>query len=244
MLDARGYVALVDPVLTAYRAAFAGENPWSNLTYVVADSPTGEAVVAPRQFEASLLDVPSPWFVGALPPAGDGPNSNWSETVAAILDTTPDTIILDAETATGLPAALRDAGFDGELVWVGAIDPLDVVDAADRLELAPMTVMTVGLDLASDTSADARALVGAAAAVGVSADEVGLDFVEGYLAADVLVQALATTPEPLSIEALANTGQCGLVVPGRRWGQLRVVVARQPLCGVAVRERVSCRGVL
>jgi hypothetical protein len=224
VLDARGYVALVDPVLTAYRAAFAGENPWSNLTYVVADSPTGEAVVAPRQFEASLLDVPSPWFVGALPPAGDGPNSNWSETVAAILDTTPDTIILDAETATGLPAALRDA--------------------ADRLELAPMTVMTVGLDLASDTSADARALVGAAAAVGVSADEVGLDFVEGYLAADVLVQALATTPEPLSIEALANTGQCGLVVPGRRWGQLRVVVARQPLCGVAVRERVSCRGVL
>ena len=48
MLDARGYVALVDPVLTAYRAAFAGENPWSNLTYVVADSPTGEAVVAAR----------------------------------------------------------------------------------------------------------------------------------------------------------------------------------------------------
>lgn len=214
VLDARGYVALVDPVLTAYRAAFAGENPWSNLTYVVADSPTGEAVAAARQFEASLLDVPSPWFVGALPPAGDGPNSNWSAIVATILDTTPDTIILDAETATGLPAALRGAGFDGELVWVGAIDPLDVVDLSDRLELAPMTVMTLGLDLASDTSAGARALVGAAAAVGVPTNEVGLDFVEGYLAADFLVQALAATPEPLSIEALANTVNAGWWYPG------------------------------
>ncbi len=214
VLDARGYVSLVVPVLTAYLASRADEAPAVGLTYVVSDGADGASIAASRAFEAELLEMARPAFLALLPTAADPAPTDWREQVDAILATEPDVVLLDGPRTEGLPAALRDEGFRGELVLVGTVDPLVVADPDRRVELAPLTVVSPGLDLANRSTPGWRALAGAAAAVGVEPDEVGLDFVQGYLAADFLVRALAATPEPLSAERLANTVNDGWWYPG------------------------------
>jgi hypothetical protein len=203
VLDARGYVSIAEPVLTAYLALNA-EMEAAAITYATTESPNGEIVAASRSFEAELLEHVEPTMLAVLPTAADGDPSRWSAVVSEILETAPEVIFLDGPRVKGLPAAIRSAGFDGELVLVGAVDPLTVIDTESRLSLAPLTVITPGLDLANRASPGWQAMEGAAAAVGIRADEIGLEFVEGYLAADFLVQALGATPDPLTIERVAD----------------------------------------
>lgn len=216
VLDARGYLTLVEPVLSAYGAAVApvDPDPWVAVTYVVADSPQGEVTLASRLFEAELLEVPPPTPLAVLPTAGEGPAPDWSAVVGEILDTDPQVVILEGPAVGGLPAAIRGAGFDGRVVLVGVVDPVAIADTESRLELAPLTVISPGLDLASRSTTGWGSMTGAAAAIGIAEDDVGLDFIEGYLAADFFVRAVAATPEPLSAPALANTVNAGWWYPG------------------------------
>lgn len=214
VLDARGYLTLADPVLSAWDAADLQQRPWVDVTYVVAEGPSGETTAASRRFEADLLEVPVPTFLGALPAPGDAARSDWTSTVDAILATGPATVFLEHDHIEGLPEALRTRGYDGHLVLVGSVDPLDVADDEWRSVNAPLTVISLGDDLASTGSRGWRSIVGAAAAVGVDESAVGRDFVDGYLAADFLVQALRATPEPLSVETMADTINGGWWYPG------------------------------
>ncbi len=214
VLDARGYVSLVVPVLTAYLASRSDRATAIDLTYVVTDSAEGASIAASRAFEAELLEAPQPTFLAVLPTIADPSPRSWREVVDQILATTPEVVVLDGPRTEGLPAALREQGFRGELVLVGLVDPLVVADAERRVALAPMTVVSPGLDLANRSSAGWAALEGAAAAVGLAPHDVGLDFVQGYLAADFFVRAVAATPEPLTVERMADTVNRGWWYPG------------------------------
>ena len=158
--------------------------------------------------------MPEPAVGPALPDVADGAPSSWGPIVTGVVAADADTVILDGGVIDGLPAALRARGFTGTIVRVGPIDPLDVADPDRRAELAPMTVVTHGMDLASRTSDGWTSVVAAAAGVDVAPAAIGLDFVRGYAAADVLVRALAATPPPLTSEALVDTMNSGWWYPG------------------------------
>lgn len=214
VLDARGYVTLTQPVLTAWVESHEGSPPVGHDVHLVPAGPDGEVVGASRVFEADLIERERPVVLPVLPAASDGPTASWTEVVDAALAEDPVVVFIDGDRTDGLPQALRAAGYEGEIVLVGVIDPLDVADAAARVELAPLTVISPGLDIVNRSSAGWERLVGAAAAVDWAEDEIGLDFMEGYLAADFVVRAIAATPEPLSGHALAATLNAGWWYPG------------------------------
>ncbi|MFN3220172.1 MAG: hypothetical protein ACE367_27075 [Acidimicrobiales bacterium] len=211
VLDARGYTVLSAPVLTALTAT--GDD-LGRILILAPDGPEGAAVVASRLLEAELAGIDEPEVGPALPDVADGVPTSWGQIVTAVVDAAPDTVILDGGVSDGLPAALRSRGFAGTIVLVGEVDPLDVADADLRAELAPLTVVTHGMDLAGRTSAGWTAIVAAAAGIDVAPNDIGIDFVRGYAAADVLVQALAATPPPLTSEALVDTMNSGWWYPG------------------------------
>jgi hypothetical protein len=211
VLDARGYAVLSAPVLTALTAT--GDD-LGRVLILAPDGPEGAAVVASRRLEAELAGMPEPAVGPALPDIADGVPTTWAQIVTAVVDAAPDTVILDGGVSDGLPAALRSRGFAGTVVVVGEVDPLDVADADLRAELAPLTVVTHGMDLATRTGAGWAAIVSAAAGIDVAPNEIGIDFVRGYAAADVLVRALAATPPPLTSEALVDTMNSGWWYPG------------------------------
>lgn len=211
VLDARGYTVLSAPVLTALTAT--GDD-LGRVLILAPDGPEGAAVVASRLLEAELAGMAEPSVGPALPDIADGVPTSWAPVVTAVVDAAPDTVILDGGVSDGLPAALRSRGFAGTIVLVGAIDPLDVADRAARAELAPLTVVTHGMDLASRTGDGWTAIVAAAAGIDVAPNEIGIDFVRGYAAADVLVRALAATAPPLTSEALVDTMNDGWWYPG------------------------------
>lgn len=214
VLDARGYVTLTKPVLSAWLESHDGSPPVGHDVHLVPVGPDGEVIGASRIFESDLIERERPVILNVLPTASDGPTASWDDVVAAALAEDPAVIFIDGERTDGLPQAIRAAGFEGEVVLVGVIDPLDVADAASRVELAPLTVISPGLDVVNRASAGWEAMIGAAAAVDLTEDDIGLDYIEGYLAADFIVQAIAATPEPLSGHALASTLNAGWWYPG------------------------------
>lgn len=214
VLEARGYVALHEPVLAALASTWEPDAVPRRIVYAVEKGARGEAVAAARAFEAELIDLRSPRFAAMLPTSAQGPATDWGQVVAALLADRPEVVIIEAGSIEGLPSALRGAGFDGELVVVGHVDPLDIMDTDARLELAPLTVVSPGLDVATRTSEGWLSLVAAAEVVGLDERQIGLDFIDGYLAADVFVEAVAMTPEPLSRERLTNAVNDGWWYPG------------------------------
>jgi hypothetical protein len=214
VLDARGYVALVEPVLAAYAAAEVTDDPWSGLTYAVTTGADGEAVASARLFEAELLRVPAPTVVATLPTAGEGARTNWAATIEALLRTEPNVLILDGPLLDGLPDGLRNAGYDGLVVIVGAPDPLDVADPDFRSALGAVVTITKSLNPTGAPSRGWNSILGAGAAIGIDEGEIGLDFLDGYISADFLVQALAATAEPLTVEAVAAAVNGGWWYPG------------------------------
>jgi len=104
-----------------------------------------------------------------------------------------------------LANALKSLGFNGDFVYVGRLDPLILADTDARLALAPATIVSPGLDIATRRGDGWESLQGAAASVGVDEVEIGLEFVHGYVAADMFVAAAAATPEPFTVEAFADT---------------------------------------
>ncbi len=214
VLDARGFVTLVQPVLTTWLAARDASTPPGAAVHLVAAGPEGEVVAASRLFEAELLELAAPVVLPVLPAASDAPAAGWSSTVTATLQADPAVVFLEGPQVAGLPAALRSAGYDGEIVLVGVIDPLDAADPAFREAVAPLTVISPGLDVANRASPGWEALVAAAAGQGVAEEEIDLDLVDGYLAADFIVRAIAATPEPLSGAALAEAVNDGWWYPG------------------------------
>ncbi len=213
VLRARGFVSLAEPVLAAYGAA-PDRTLTSAVAYAVERGERGEATAARRAFEAELLDVPTPVFVGELPTAVDPAPRDWQPVAAALMAVGSPTVFVEGDNVAGLPSALRASGFSGEIVLVGALDPLLLADADMRASLAPLTIVTAGLDLATLDTPGRVALESAAASVGFAPDQIGLDFVEGYVAADFLVRAVDATPDPLSAERLANTINEGWWYPG------------------------------
>lgn len=214
VLDARGYVMLTQPVLSAWLESHDGSPPVGHDVHLVSEGPAGEVIGASRIFEADLIERERPVILHVLPTASDGPTTVWDDVVDAALAEDPAVIFIDGDRTEGLPQAIRDAGFDGEVVLVGVIDPLDVADAAARVDLAPLTVISPGLDVVNRASPGWEAMTGAAAAVGLADDDIGLDYIEGYLAADFIVQAIAATPEPMSGHALASLLNSGWWYPG------------------------------
>ena len=214
VLDARGYVTLTQPVLSAWVESHDGSPPVGHDVHLVPAGPDGEVTGASRIFEADLIERERPVILPVLPTASDGPAASWDDVVDAALAEDPAAVFIDGDRTDGLPQAIRAAGFEGEIVLVGVIDPLDVADAAARVDLAPLTVISPGLDVVNRASAGWEAMTGAAAAVELTEDDIGLDYIEGYLAADFIVQAIAATPEPLSGHALASTLNAGWWYPG------------------------------
>lgn len=214
VLDARGYATLTQPVLSAWEEVHDGRPPAGRDVHLVPAGPTGEVVGASRIFEADLIGRSRPTVLGILPTAADGPTSDWDEVVEAALAADPTVIFIDGDRTEGLPQAIRTAGFDGEVVLVGVVDPLAVAEAADRIDLAPLTVVSPGVDVANRSSPGWVAMAAAATTVGLTEADIGLDFVEGYLAADFVVRAVAATPEPLSGHALASVLNSGWWYPG------------------------------
>lgn len=214
VLDARGYVTLAQPVLSAWVESHDGSPPVGHDVHLLPAGPDGEVIGASRIFEADLIERERPVILNILPTASDGPAGGWDDVVDAALTEDPAVIFIDGDRTEGLPQAIRAGGFEGEVVLVGVIDPLLVADAVDRVELAPLTVISPGLDVVNRASAGWEAMTGAAAAVGLTEDDIGLDYIEGYLAADFIVQAAAATPEPLSGHALASTLNSGWWYPG------------------------------
>ena len=213
VLRARGFVSLAEPVLAAYGAA-PDRDLGAEVAYAVERGERGEAVAARRTFEAELLGVPTPVFVGELPTAVDPAPRDWRPVAEALMAVGSPTIFVEGGLVVGLPSALRAGGFSGEIVLVGQLDPLLLADADTRASLAPLTIITRGLDVASLDTPGRGALESAAASLGFAPNEIGLDFIEGYIAADFLVRALHATPEPLSAERLANTINEGWWYPG------------------------------
>lgn len=212
VLDARGYVTLVEPVLSALVEAIELSSR-DAVAYAVTNSRAGEVTGASRSFEAELLGLAAPFVLPVLPTAASGSPWSWQPVVDAIVETGAATAVIEGPIVDGLPGALRAAGFAGDLILVGRYDPLELAETA-RSEVAPLTVVTPGFDLASRSSDGWDAIVAAAAAVGVDPGGIGLDFVEGYLAADFLVRAVVATPEPLTVEAVADRVNSGWWYPG------------------------------
>lgn len=215
VLDARGYSVLSQPVLTAWSKLYPSRDAVPDrLVIAVEQTAGGQARGDQRRFEAELAELPTPDVALVLPSPASGPPVTWDSVVDQLLDGDPDVIMLDGDVVEGLPPALVAAGFDGEIVLVGRLDPQRVLDPEQRALLAPATVVSPGIDLASRDTPGWRAMAGAAASVGVDANDIGLDFVEGYLAVDFLIAALAATPEPLSAEAWHDTVNGGWWYPG------------------------------
>ena len=214
VLDARGFVTLVQPVISAWLAAGERESAAGTAVHLVPTGPEGEVVAASRLFEAELLELAEPIVLPVLPASADAPSTSWTSTVAATLEADPTVVFLEGPQVDGLPAALRSAGYDGEIVLVGVIDPLDAADASFRERVAPLTVISPGLDVANQASPGWAALAAAVAGQGVADDEIDLDVVDGYLAADFIVRAIAATPEPLTGATLAETLNAGWWYPG------------------------------
>ncbi|MGI9621405.1 MAG: hypothetical protein ACR2PK_01105 [Acidimicrobiales bacterium] len=214
VLDARGFVTFIEPVLTAYAATLPDDAEVSQLTYVVTDDPEGQSVAASRAFEAELSGIVAPTLLALLPNAVTDVVVDWSDISESILASSPQVVVLDGPNVAGLPASLRDAEFDGEIVVVGVVDPVDVADDTFRSELGPVTVITQGMDLANRGASGWESIVGAAASVQVSMNDIGSDFILGYVTADFFVRAVESTPEPLSVEGLADTINNGWWYPG------------------------------
>lgn len=249
LLDARGYTALTTPVLTVLHAAL-GAAGTAATTVVTEASARGAQRAASRELEGGLLGI-QVTTLELLPPASATAPDSWASAVREILATDPTLVVLDAATIDGLPEALRRAGYEGEVAWVGTVDPLelrapDPTAAAEPTpespgaELLPtptpdplapvaevtptpepeptvyeppvadgLIVVSAGVDLAATDSAAWARIVADASRVDVAADDIGLGFVQGYLAADVFVSALRATPEPLTAEAWFDTVNSG-----------------------------------
>ena len=213
VVEARGFISLIEPVLTAYRTTSIGADD-STVVYAVEQSAGGEAIATSRLFEADLLGSPPPTFLTILPTGSQGPLSNWTVVIDQILPLDPEVLFIEGTATDGLPAALRARGYRGELVLVGIVDPLSVRDPEERRSLAPLTVITPGVDLANRASLGWENIAAAAAAIGVLPEEIGSDFMEGYFAADLFVRVAADTPEPFTAERFANTVNEGWWYPG------------------------------
>jgi hypothetical protein len=72
-----------------------------------------------------------------------------------------------------------------------------------------LVVVSPGVDLAATSSPAWATVLADAARVEVASSDVGLGFVQGYLAADLFVSSLAATPEPLTAEAWFTTVNSG-----------------------------------
>ena len=222
VLDTRGYTVVSTPVLTALTSSTSLSRP--SYVLVVEDSARGTQRADARTLEAELLGLPEPAII-RVPPASQPRPSSWRLTAGAVIDASPDLVVIDTDAFTGLITALRSAGFDGEIAYVGHVDPRDLDTAADALasekepdapiaELDGVLVVSPAIDLAA-TSSQAWARIEAdAALVEYAADDIGLAFVQGYLAADMFVQLVADTPEPLTGDALHRTLNDGWWYPG------------------------------
>ncbi len=213
VLETRGFVTLTEPVLTAYLATIESGSP-GTVTYLVEQGSRGQAVVAARKFEAELVGMQEPEFLAVLPSAAQGAPLNWTEVVGAALATEPDVVMVEGGATGGLANALKSLGFEGEFVYVGRFDPLNLADVDARVALAPATIISPGVDLATRRGEGWVSLSGAAAALGVDEAEIGLDFVEGYVAADMFVAAAEATQEPFTVERFADTINAGWWYPG------------------------------
>lgn len=135
LLDARGYTVLTTPVIAAVREAL-GSDTLAATTVVVENSARGQQRAASRALEAALLDVPLTSL--ALLPAASAPApASWEAQAFEIVASGPTVVILDGSVIDGLPEALREAGFLGEIVWVGMVDPLDLRPPAAEPEPTP-----------------------------------------------------------------------------------------------------------
>lgn len=214
VLAARGYLSLVEPVVTAWLATRPDLDPGARVVLATETSAAGAAVGVERAFEAELAGLTDFSALEVLPPATASRPGLWRTYARRILDLEPEVVLLEGHDVTGLPAALRDLGFLGEVVVVGRLDPARVADDEWRAGMAPATIVSTGIDLASRDARGWRAIEGAAAAVGVAPDDISLDFVEGYAAVDFLVQAIGDLDGPVSAESLHTMINSGWWYPG------------------------------
>lgn len=167
VLPARSHLVVSTPVLTSWLNQFGEQfrsDADAKLVLALEDSVRGIDVRSARVYEAELLGLPiTPALV--VPPVS-AEQMNARSVALKILAEVPTVVMIDAANGLELVPELRWQGFDGQIVWVGTIDPLGLFTADRRAELAGTIVITAGLDLAATESAAWAELEAAAAAIG------------------------------------------------------------------------------
>ncbi len=241
-------VAVPHIELSAMAAGLAASD--LKVALVRADNIAGELLASSVALEAELLGAELVLDAAEVPTPAEAVRTGWSAVVDDVNDADADLVIIDGTRTEGLYTALR-ADFDGVIVGTGYTDPGAFLDDPDlTVALSGSFQISQGFDITAD-GPGAEQFRFDAAAIGLDADEIDRAILSGYVAADFLVAAVATTPDPITTEALHNIvnngwqypGIDGLVCPGW-WPASHVVpypcaavsqvvpIGGQPLVGV------------
>jgi len=193
------------------------ESPLVGARVAIARSDTvaGDLLAASLTLEAELTGAEVVFDSTEVPPASAAERTDWADLADQISDEDPDMVLIDGDRTAGLYTALGDAGFEGDVVGTAYVDAERIEADTDlRVALSGSLQVIQGSDPSNKQGDAWGRLLLDMAAIDVGSDDIGLDVLNGYAAADMFVAALSDTPEPLSAEAFHDTINNGWQYPG------------------------------
>jgi ABC-type branched-subunit amino acid transport system substrate-binding protein len=180
---------------------------------VRSDSIAGELLASSVALEAEVLGAELVLDAPDVPAPAEAARAGWSTVAESVNDADADLVIIDGGRTQGLYAALRD-DFDGVVVGTAYADPAALADDPDLLAaLAGSFQISQGFDTTAE-GPGAEQFRFDATAIGLAAEPIDRAVLSGYMAADLLVAAIAITPAPITSEALHNIVNNGWQYPG------------------------------
>jgi|GEM_PF-1097184 len=211
VLDVFGLTVASSGVIRAYLDGTGRSGP-IRVAHIVDNSPTGEELARVRLVE---IEAAGAERVAVETDLGLFPSEE--ELVAAtdrILADDPTVVLLELENTADLYVALRDAGFDGDLVGTQYGDPaLLAADPRLHAAVAGSYQVVQGVAVLGQSGAW-PALRADAEANGDDLSDIGLGYVYGYVSMDIFLAALDRVPGTPSAEAFHDVINGGWMYPG------------------------------
>lgn len=211
VLDVFGLTVASSGVIRAYLDA-TGPTGSVRVAHIVDNSPTGEELARVRLVEieaAGAERVAIEADLGLFPS-----DEELAAAASRLLAEDPTVVLLELENSADLYGALRDAGFDGDLVGTQYGDPA-LLAADPRLHAAVAGSYQViqGVAVAGDGGAW-PVLRADAEANGDDPADIGLGYVYGYVSMDIFLAALDRVSGVPSAEAVHDAINGGWMYPG------------------------------
>lgn len=213
VLDVLGLTAS-GPVLQAWATATGVDTAGLRVAHIVDGSVSSRELARSRALEVTELGAEMVLVDSTIAFAASADDADLAAVAAALLPLNVDVVVVELEGAEAFYPFLAAAGFDGAVVGV-ELDP-NLVTGDPVLATSYVGTFQVvhGLAVVPDASVGWQQLQADAGLVTVDSGPIGRGFVQGYVAMDFFVQALAATAAPVDQLRFHDTINSGWHYPG------------------------------